>query len=225
MKVITEPRRKQLRWLGAEILVVTIGILLALGLNAWWQSRLDSNRAATYLVQILADIDASITSLEGTIETNKLNRARMDSLVASFDGTRSGEEMKRLTRPTTEYATVNTGVIDALIQSGDLRLIRTDSLRTKLMAFSENADGFRALELNIGSQRGSPAVVEIRRKADRIDGPSDELRISWNDFISDPDMYEAALKLRHSQASLTNLHVWFLGELNVMKETVESHLQ
>jgi hypothetical protein len=44
------------RWFAAEFFVVITGVLVALGLQAWYQNRQDRAREGVYLTQIVADL-------------------------------------------------------------------------------------------------------------------------------------------------------------------------
>ena len=46
---------QRLRWFFAELIVVVAGILLALGLQSWWQGRENDVRGISYQRQVLAD--------------------------------------------------------------------------------------------------------------------------------------------------------------------------
>jgi hypothetical protein len=132
-----------LRWFSAEFLVVVTGVVVALALNAWWHERQDRKREVLYLQQLSVDLVATEAELAAAQEffmERALASARVtqafwqpsppspDSLVAS------------LSRPLSSFRHRPVlGTIHALVATGDLRLIRSDALRSELIAYLEFA--------------------------------------------------------------------------------------
>jgi hypothetical protein len=143
----TRDWRPGLRWFAAEFLVVVSGILVALALNAWWSARADRAQEQAYLLQLAADLAAT-----------EAVAARADSLSRPFD--RAGTQLTRAVfaeeRPPrdsllTWYLTaVNyaplpqpvLGTATALVETGDLNLIRDDSLRSAITTYAETSRAF-----------------------------------------------------------------------------------
>ena len=48
--------RAKARWFGAEYLIIVLGVLTAVGINAWWGDRQDAAKEQTYLRQLAADL-------------------------------------------------------------------------------------------------------------------------------------------------------------------------
>ena len=67
---IPSPRRwdwrPKLRWFGAEYLIVVLGVLTAVGINAWWQGRQDVAQEQVYLRQLVADLRETVRLTEET---------------------------------------------------------------------------------------------------------------------------------------------------------------
>ncbi|NNF59355.1 MAG: hypothetical protein HKN04_14060, partial [Rhodothermaceae bacterium] len=66
--------RPKLRWFGAEIVVVVLGVLTAVGINAWWQGQQDAASEANYLALISRDLGQMIDDLESleAFETSQI---------------------------------------------------------------------------------------------------------------------------------------------------------
>ena len=132
--------RGRLRWFAAEFLVVVTGVLVALGLQAFYERSQDRRRETAYLQQLAAELRAT----EATMIT-------ADSFTASGD--RAGVMLLRAYRapspPDSILVWLNgvgrfsfhlpvTGTAEALVSSGDLRLIENDSLRGAITSYVGN---------------------------------------------------------------------------------------
>lgn len=131
--------RAKARWFGAEYLIVVLGVLTAVGINAWWGEREDRAQERAYLLQLAADLreterlveqadvrlflaDASGAKL---VEAFYLpERPPRDSLISWFSEAYMGSGMRPLL-----------GTAEALVATGDLALIRDDSLRSAITAY------------------------------------------------------------------------------------------
>ena len=61
---------QRLRWFFAELIVVVAGILLALGLQSWWQGRENDARGIFYQHQVLADVKQTRATDQKAIATD-----------------------------------------------------------------------------------------------------------------------------------------------------------
>lgn len=146
--------RRRLRWFAAEFLVVVSGVLVALALNAWWAGHEERAREEAYLRQLLVDTRENERRIADAIamdsvSTDATSRAMAalhgaaplpaaDTLVRWLGGAASAADFRPLT-----------GTYDALLRTGDLRLIRSDSLRSQLAAYATSleAETTRRLQL------------------------------------------------------------------------------
>jgi hypothetical protein len=130
--------RAQLRWFTAEILVVVAGVLIALALNAWWQGRQQAREEQRLLVALLDEFTANQDRLAGILAFHSDLKATAQVLLAlSADPspTLSVDSADQLLADVTwwaSYTTLESTVLDAAVQDGQLDLIRTDSLRRLL---------------------------------------------------------------------------------------------
>ena len=133
--------RPKLRWFAAEIVVVVAGVLIALALNAWWGARQDRATEQSYLRQLAADLvetERVIADTEARLATPEWATGE---LLRAF---KSPERPPRdsLVRWLVDYGRLRvalpvTGTIEALIATGDLALVRDDSLRTAITAYAQ----------------------------------------------------------------------------------------
>lgn len=128
--------QRMARWL-VEIFVIVLSILLAFGIEAWWEERQDRQEEQ----QILAGLEREFTDYRDRLAFALKKHANMSaSMEAILDATEHGawssttlglDEalMRTLWPPTTE---LGGGVRDALVQAGGLELISDRNLREKL---------------------------------------------------------------------------------------------
>jgi len=139
---------------AAELSVIVVGILLALGIDGWVEARDEAGLEVHYLALLVRDLDATEESLDRFIAVNERTRAagvegyRMLHLpVDRIDGDRLSATLEaagtRLTPrlPRAAYT--------ELLSSGSLRLIRDRTLRDDVVRFYEEADRrFTVLDKN-----------------------------------------------------------------------------
>lgn len=165
--------RPKARWFAAEYLIVVLGVLTAVALNAWWQGRQDAAREQEYLVQLVEDLRQT----EDTYETMEPLWSRRDSsvgaLVRSFRSealpladsvlTWTGEVVS-IQRPF-----IVTGTADALVETGDINLIRDDSLRSSITQYIDRMDIERS-HLEHIDEEARPFIFTLTERVDFIEG-------------------------------------------------------
>lgn len=140
--------RAKVRWFAAEYLIVVLGVLTAVVLNAAWQDRQDRQREARYLRQLTSDLSRTLADLDEVDSamvsreqaSAKLLRAFQtpspppkDSLLFWLDG------LIQIGRPQPVVTTA-----EALVASGDVRLL-SDSLQvlvTEYVGFIEEFESY-----------------------------------------------------------------------------------
>ena len=168
--------RPRLRWFAAEIVVVVVGVLIALGLNAWWGHRQDDVRADAYLAQLASDLAETERVMSVSDDRMRATERAIKRLLQSFgqpqpplDSVLHWVDVGLLTdlqRPVL-------GTAEALVATGDLALVRDDSLRIAIAAYLDGA-------------RGSVAFYEAS---------STRLTVDASDLIRSADLVEALAQL------------------------------
>lgn len=141
--------RAYLLYAIGEILLVVIGILLALQVNNWNESRIENNQLQNYYSKIIEEIDSSILQInagikssEYILETNK----RSLQLISSGHPDSTAELSNTLGALGTAWFTIlSFPVIDEFQRTGYLSKVQDDSLKILFQKFSERYKDFESL--------------------------------------------------------------------------------
>jgi hypothetical protein len=172
------PPKPPSRFAGArravrEFAVILAGVLAALGAQAWWEGRSDRTLERDYLGQLLADTRENEARLETAIAEDSVSGHAGERLLAIMGagGAAPADSVRYwLTRigSSSDFKPV-TGTHRALMGTGDLRLVRTDTLRSLITAYAATLDSeaerleqLRAMVLNaVGTGARSRRVRRI----------------------------------------------------------------
>jgi hypothetical protein len=125
--------------LAAEGAVVVVSILLAFGIDAWWDGYIESKREHKQLVAARDEFSESLLGLDEVLESIQSHADGVDELISLLKDAES--EPVEVPGPLLGYAIgwrtsdVSTSTLDALIASGELNLVKNDELRRKLAGF------------------------------------------------------------------------------------------
>jgi hypothetical protein len=150
---------------------VVLGVLTAVALNAWWQGRQDAAREQEYLRQLVADLgqtednferlEASLASRDAAA-TKLLRTFRSASIPPADSVTVWSVQASWMSKPG-----IVTGTAVALVETGDLNLIRNDSLRSSITMYIDRVDQqMEYMEANAEAAR--PHIVTLRERVDYV---------------------------------------------------------
>lgn len=132
--------RAKARWFGAEYLIIVLGVLTAVGINAWWGDRQDAAKEQTYLRQLAADLaETERIVAERDDRMAVQTHAGFDRLLSSFDAVERppADSVAAWLRQSLYVASPLPvlGTAEALVATGDLGLIADDSLRAAVLRY------------------------------------------------------------------------------------------
>ena len=146
--------KRRLRWFASELVVVVVGILVALSLNAWWAGRADRSDEMAYLAQLREDLRTTEATMAKADSSMRQGPHRALTLLLRSFGTASRPPRDSLLSWLHTASWVETprpvlGTAEALVSSGSLRLIRDDSLRTAITTYFEKNEELLELQASI----------------------------------------------------------------------------
>ena len=200
---------KERDWLGLtlEILVVTLGVLLAFEIEQWAQERQRAAQELQFMEELLADTQSGVEELEGLIQVHEKVVSEVPIALAARGNPAKISALPRrrdfgcgLSRPL--LAPYNDTAYEELVQSGRMSLLTDAKLRKAVrdLAASQNwgaSQGvFTREQLNINLPPLTP-YYEIRIGGD----PAGACRIDWPKVLADDPAVYAATRLlrRHGQ--------------------------
>ena len=183
--------RTWLSRLAIEGLVIVVSILMAFGIEAWWASAQDREREVAYLEQLESD-------LEGTLQNN----ARFSALAEASEAAtaklfRSYYEASPPDPDSVEawwtelgswVVQPRLGTVQALVATGDLELIRDDSLRVAISSYLTEMIAFEGFEAR-GSELAGDAREGLTRFVDPVALEIGSLSMAQRDSIAQADVW------------------------------------
>ena len=132
---------KYSRYAIGEIILVVIGILIALSINNWNEKRKENNYGQKILKELRSDFLFNKRELNRNIKKANALVNNCDSLIVLFSLPIEKVDLNkfvRFTKRLSGYSTFNpsNGALNNLISSGNLSIIKSDSLRMHLSSWS-----------------------------------------------------------------------------------------
>lgn len=245
--------RPKVRWFAAEFLVVVTGVLVALALNTWWQGQQDEARERTYLIQLADDLRqterqvASADSITRPADAAGVllrrayyapERPPRDSLLRWF---------WRADRVITASPVI--GTAEALIATGDLALVRDDSLRSAITSYLDVSrrivdaqeqlqtqwlQSYRRLSgrIDVAPVLDLEFTPEARAELARADpfwpfpeGPRrDPFPLDVAELLSDPEAAAEVAAMNDSKDNLRQLRRILLEQTRALRTRVDAEL-
>lgn len=211
---------------AGEVILIVIGILIALGINNWNQSRMMKDREQFYLAGLKEEFTQSRIKLENLIQVNRLNYkgARKIAGFISDPAVRPEEpELSELLYNSFSYEinyNPNNSLLNELINSGRLKDVSNAELRKKLTSWESFIQSVHRQEANLREQREK--MLDIFRKEEHsIRTILDETGISGDIGLEgSPDFY-SNMSVLDSREFENNLLVYILTGIS----TETSHYQ
>ena len=150
---------RYLKYAIGEIVLVVIGILIALQINNWNESRKERLKEKAILFQLQTDFQSNLKQLDQKIMSKKeaINSALQLFKYIDFEELRNKDSVDYHLARTIPFSTFDP-IVNDLAESGDLRLIRNDSLKHKLTYWTSEIADLREDELSWADYRENKYV-------------------------------------------------------------------
>jgi len=134
----TTSRATLVRYLIEGVLIVA-SILLAFGIQAWWDERGDREIEHSLLVELQAEFEANRASLQSTADAYRRTREAAEALTAigSSDSRPNADSLAALfgTASSPAHWEAASGALATAVNSGRITLIQNPQLRRRLVAW------------------------------------------------------------------------------------------
>jgi hypothetical protein len=127
--------------IGAESIAIVGSILFAFAIDAWWEGRQENQREQRQLQALIAEFDGNLDFLSSDLDFFRERSSNLEEVRAQLTSVGEGEvvEIGGHLMPSFQFARItdpSTGMLDATISSGELGLLRDDTLRASLSEWS-----------------------------------------------------------------------------------------
>ena len=125
---------------AGEVVVVVLGILIAFGLDSWWDSRKQDRWEHTQLESLHGEFSKNLVHLDEVILSHEDATANIEKIltftIATLEGQAAGfADSTIIALIGWRTSEISMGVLDALLASGDLGRLSDSLLRSKLTAW------------------------------------------------------------------------------------------
>jgi hypothetical protein len=234
------------RWRRAirDVGLIVAGVLIALAANAWWQARQDQERARDYITQLLADVRENERTLRSAFELDSTTANGVQRLLSALDRVPAPPRDSLrvwMQRPPVFYSDPRPrlGTVNALIETGDIRLFRDERLRSAVIAYAsdmkeEQAEASRAIDVLVPGglllarrfrDAGLPTVgpgPDGRFRPAALDRLTDRFVAGWPAIRSDPQVFEGLLNATVGYASRVSSLAAMLDATMRLRRVLES---
>lgn len=192
-----------------EFATIVAGVLCALAAQAWWQGHEERGRERDYLRQLLSDTRENERRLDEAIATDSAAAWAAARAVDALTGTGPPPPADSLVRWVRRSGVSSNfqplaGNYRALIGTGDLRLVRSDSLRARLAAYaaaveSEDERQGQFREIMTGGAGPMARALPFMRRALLGDVRSDGVDVAR--LREDPDVVPVLFTMQAAGAN------------------------
>ncbi|MBT8287569.1 MAG: hypothetical protein HKN00_11205 [Flavobacteriaceae bacterium] len=223
---------KYFKYAIGEILLVVIGILIALQINNWNEKRKLSIKESVYLNDLKIDLQQSQKSLNRVIKKSKRVAKTVDTLADLIK--KNGDkltpfEIDSLTGSVSGFTVFmpSEGVINDIIGSGKLDMIKDDKLRSKIASWEADLRMIREYE-RLSKETSEKYLDHISKYFDMINGKYgqpgffNELR---TEFLNDHIMTNHMVDIFGNSMTLNDLYDQKLQELDTLISIIDSELE
>jgi hypothetical protein len=225
------------RWFLAELIVIVAGVLIALAIDQWRGNIDKVNLEQEYLEQLAADLQTTVGEMAAAADINAAAEAAAGQLLAAFE---NGEpvELETIRQLLSEINTLDDpvpvlGTLEALISTGDLRLMRSSKTRSEITRYLARGRDYWLFPIYQIEQRHRELCFRITTLAEMYgispshrggrfrgqSGPASGPNVAA--FLGDSEAYSHAARLVEIKASLARFRSAMSAEAAELLKTLE----
>jgi len=235
-----------------EIVIVVLGVAIGFQISAWGEARSDSGQERIYLEQLVADLHTTENfigqvdslNLPGELANAKLLRAFFSAVPPSRDSALTW----RFLADTHTESIPALAVVEALVATGDLALIRNDSLRSNISTYLVyNRMRVRDAEVQYVEWRQAvyaadarvdfaevrrtvtpPGVIDSLARSDPmftdVHGTQRPFPVDIGSMFLDRELYNALRIMNATRANIRRARLDYRRSARLLREQVEAEL-
>jgi hypothetical protein len=205
--------RERSRWFFAEFVVIIVGVLVALAIDEWRGTLQDEEREQEYLTQLAADLRATEEMFVAAAELNAPWQNAARQLVGLFEQ-RGPADIETVRR-----------TAEALVSTGDLRLIRDPRIRSEITRYLSRSRDFWLFPIYQLEEQHRNVYMNIAVLAQRYglspayrEGPAaGPGRPDLNGFLADPEAYVYVARYAELKESVAGVRDAMSGEAAALR--------
>jgi len=228
-------RKFKLDWSYAigELIIVTVGVLIALGINQWQQDQGDRALELQYANRLKADLQMDIHEFKNFEASALSGKTRVLKALATVDGTRTSFDHSVFNAENLNYSTFNalprsqSATFNELQSTGNLNLLQNPAIR---MAIDRYYDSYELMSGILFESLGSyseilvgamPGAAFLDWRVNEIDLSDTDIDEGLHNLVSHPDFRVAV----NSELNYTSELIYYLRDTRVRGEALLTELE
>jgi hypothetical protein len=228
------------RWFLAELIVIVAGVLIALAIDQWRGNLAESQRELAYLEQLTSDLRATEEMMTAAARSNSPAEAAAGRIVALFetDMIGNGDDIRQLLADIRflDNPVPVLGTAEALVSTGDLRLIQNPTIRSELTRYLSRSRDFWLYPIYQMEEQHRRTHFQLVVLAQRYgispqyrgglfrSAKSFASRPNIDGFLKDPEAYAYAAKIAELHSTLLSWRSGMSSEAAELRELIKHEL-
>jgi hypothetical protein len=234
--------QERARWLLTEIVIIVLGVLTALALDAWYGRLVEAQDEQTYLSQLIEDLRETERQMQAAAARTVPAEESAAKLLRAVGGAIEPEADSIRVWLTLAAAVDNPvpilGTAEALVSTGDLRLVADAKVRAAITRWLSRSRDFWLVPLyqledhhrrmqtellaiadRTGVEPLTRGVVLLDRRTRRPERPPFETDVSA--FVREPLTYSLIASLSEAKEAMSRYRAAMADEARELREILE----
>jgi len=225
------------RWLLAELVIIIAGVLIALAIDEWRGKIEDANLEREYLTQLIVDLRVTEEKMAAAETSNAASETAAKQFVATFENSEP-VQLDVVRQWLSEFMYVDNpvpvlGTAEALVSTGDLRLVRNPSTRSEITQYLSRSRDYWLVPLYQLEERHRYFGFQIQALAEMHgisprhrsgllrDTSEQEAEADTTEFFAQSQVYSLAVELADIKDSMSRFRKAMSEEATELRESLE----